>query len=78
MKKIQILGTGCPKCEKLEVNAREAVAQLGIEAEVEKVKDLNRIADAGVMMTPALAVDGKVMVSRKVASVAEIAGWLRE
>ena len=77
MKKIQVFGTGCPKCQKLEENAKVAVKQLGIQAEVEKVKDLNKIAEAGVMMTPALAIDGKVMVSQKVASVEEIEGWLK-
>ena len=77
MMKIQVFGTGCPKCQQLEENAKAAVQQLGIEAEVEKVKDLNRIAEAGVMMTPALAVDGQVKVSQKVASVEEIEGWLK-
>ena len=77
MKKIQVYGTGCPKCNQLEYNAKAAIEQLGIEAEVEKVKDLNQIAEAGVMMTPALAVDGEIKVSQKVASTDEIAGWLK-
>ena len=76
MKKIQVFGTGCPKCQQLEANAREAVEKLGIEAEVIKVKDINEIAEAGVMMTPALAIDGDVKVVQKVASVDDITGWL--
>lgn len=77
MKKIQVFGTGCLKCNQLEANAKEAVKKLGIEAEVIKVRDLNEIAAAGVMMTPALAVDGEVKIARKVATVDEIAAWLK-
>ena len=77
MKKVQVFGTGCPKCNQLEANAKEAVKKLEIEAEVEKVSDINRIAEAGVMMTPALAIDGEVKIARKVASVDEIAAWLK-
>lgn len=58
--KLQILGTGCPKCKALEARAREAIAELGIEAEVEEVSDIESIMAMGVMMTPALAVDGTV------------------
>jgi small redox-active disulfide protein 2 len=72
MKKIQILGTGCPKCKKLTENAEAAAKELGIEYEIEKVSDINDIMNFGVMMTPALAVDGKVKVVGKVASVEEI------
>jgi len=72
MKKIQVLGTGCPKCEKLAAAAKEAVYSLGIEAEVEKVTDFQKIMSFGVMMTPALVVDGTVRVSGKVPSVEEI------
>ena len=77
MKKIQVFGTGCPKCRQLETNAKEAVEKLGIEAEVIKVKDINEIAAAGVMLTPALAIDGEVKIAQKVARVEEITGWLR-
>ena len=66
MTKIQILGTGCPKCQKLTENAKAAADQLGIEYEVEKVTDLGEIGKFGVMMTPALAVDGQVKSSGKV------------
>ena len=72
MKKLQILGTGCPKCKKLTENAEAAAKELGIEYEIEKVRDISKIMDFGVMMTPALAVDGEVKVVGKVASVEEI------
>jgi len=58
--KIQILGTGCPKCKTLTANAEKAVAELGIQAEIEKVTDIKAIMAFGVMMTPALAIDGVV------------------
>ncbi len=72
MKKIQILGTGCAKCEALAANAVAAADEVGIEYELVKVKDLNEIAAFGVMFTPALAVDGQVKVSGKVPEVDEI------
>jgi small redox-active disulfide protein 2 len=62
MKKVQILGTGCPKCKKLFEAAQQAVKELGTEAEVTKVEDINEIMKFGVMMTPALAVDGEIKV----------------
>ncbi len=72
MKKIQILGTGCPKCKKLGENAEEAAKDLGIEYEVEKVTNINEIMGFGVMVTPALVVDGDVKVVGKVPSPDEI------
>ena len=72
MKNIQILGTGCPKCQKLAESAEAAAKELGIEYELEKIKDIGAIMDFGVMVTPALAVDGEVKVSGKVPSVDEI------
>ena len=66
MKKLQILGTGCPKCKKLAENAVAAAKALGIEYTIEKVTDINEIMKFGVMMTPALAVDGQVRVVGKV------------
>ena len=64
--KIQILGTGCPKCNQLYQNAQQAVAELAIDAQVEKVTDLNDIMAFGVIMTPALAIDGQVKSTGKV------------
>lgn len=72
MKKIQILGTGCPKCKKLAENAEAAAKELGIEYEIEKVTDINEIMKFGVMMTPGLAVDGEVKAVGKVAEVSDI------
>ncbi|MCK4765280.1 MAG: TM0996/MTH895 family glutaredoxin-like protein [Candidatus Aminicenantes bacterium] len=72
MKKIQILGTGCPKCNKLAEVAEKAATELGIDFEIEKVKDINKIMDFGVMVTPALAVDGDVKVVGKVPKAEEI------
>ncbi|MHC4646330.1 MAG: thioredoxin family protein [Planctomycetota bacterium] len=72
MKKLQILGTGCPKCRKLAENAEAAARELGIEYTLEKVSDINEIMKFGVMMTPALAVDGQVKVVGKAASSDEI------
>ncbi len=72
MKKVQILGTGCPKCKKLAENAQAAVNDAGIECEVVKVTDINEIMQFGVMLTPALAIDGQVKVVGKVPSPEEI------
>lgn len=70
--KLQILGTGCAKCSALATAAEKAAQSLGLPYELEKITDLNRIMSFGVMMTPALAVDGKVLVSGKVPPVAEL------
>ena len=72
MKKVQILGTGCPKCKKLAENAQAAAKDAGIECEIVKVTDINEIMKFGVMLTPALAIDGQVKVVGKVPSPDEI------
>ena len=72
MKKIQILGPGCPNCKKLAEVANEAAKTLGIEYELEKVTDIQNIMTFGVMMLPALVVDGKVKVAGKVPSVEQM------
>ena len=72
MKKLQILGTGCPKCIKLTENVEKAAKELALDYEVEKVSDIGEIMNFGVMMTPALAVDGEVKIVGKLASVEEI------
>ena len=69
---IQILGSGCAKCKKLAENAESAAKELGVEYVIEKVTDLNKMADFGVMMTPALAIDGEVKSAGKVLSPDEI------
>ena len=76
--KIKIQGTGCPKCRALEENALEAVTQLGVRAEVEKVTDLNEILRYDVMMTPGLVVDGEVKTAGKVVPVEKIKQLLVE
>lgn len=70
--KIEILGTGCMKCKRLAKNVENAVAELGITADIQKVEDITAIMDRGVMLTPALIVDGELKVSGRVADVAEI------
>jgi small redox-active disulfide protein 2 len=72
MKKIQILGTGCAKCNELAKRAGEAATAAGLEYEMEKVSDLKEIMTFGVMMTPALVVDGKLKVAGRVPGVEEI------
>lgn len=72
MKKIQILGTGCPKCKKLTENAEAAAKELGVQYEIQKVTDINDIMKFGVMLTPALVVDGEVKCVGKVVSQDEI------
>jgi len=74
--KIEILGTGCPKCEKLAANTRAAADKLGVDYELCKVTEINEIMKRGVMLTPALAIDGKVEVSGKVAGEDEITTML--
>lgn len=76
MKLIQVLGTGCPKCEKLKKNAEEAARLAGVEATVEKITDIGQITSFGVMMTPALAIDGEVKAVGKVCSADEIKAFL--
>jgi small redox-active disulfide protein 2 len=76
MKKLQILGTGCPKCKKLAELTEAAAKDLGIEYEIEKVTDINKIMEFGVMMTPALAVDGQVKVVGKVPNMDQIKSYI--
>jgi len=76
MKKIQILGTGCPKCRKLAEVAEQAAKQAGMEYELEKVTEINEIMEFGVMITPALVVDGEVKVTGRIPGVAEIVSML--
>ena len=70
--KIQILGTGCPKCKQLTSNVEQAIRDLGVAAQVEKVTDIKEIMKFGVMLTPGLAINGEVKSSGKVLSVGEI------
>ena len=72
MKTLQILGTGCAKCKQLAAATQEAADSCGIEYQLEKVTDFMRFADFGVMITPALVVDGKLKVAGKVPSVEDL------
>ena len=75
--KIEILGTGCPKCKKLEENARKAVAESGKKAEIVKVTDMAKIIEYGIMSTPALVIDGNVKSFGRIPEIKEIIGWLK-
>lgn len=77
MKTIQILGTGCAKCNQLAEAAKAAADQLGLEYKFEKITDMLRFADFGVMITPAMAVDGQVKVSGKVPTIEELKTMLQ-
>ncbi len=75
--KIEVLGSGCPKCKKLFENAERAVKDSGVNAELVKVQDMEKIIGYGVMSTPALVVDGAVKSAGRLPSPAEIAGWIK-
>lgn len=77
MIKIQILGTGCAKCQKLLESAQQAADELGLDYQLEKISDIKDIASFGVMMTPALAVDGKVKLVGKVPGPEELKKHLK-
>jgi len=77
MKKIEILGMGWPKCNQLAERAKDAVKELGIDAEVIKVQDIKAITNYGVLITPALVVDGVVRVAGKIPKIEEIKEWIK-
>ncbi|MHB0913189.1 MAG: thioredoxin family protein [Armatimonadota bacterium] len=70
--KIQILGSGCPKCKALAANAKQAVDELGLDVEIEKIEDIKAIMQFNILMTPGLAIDGNVKSAGKVLSTEEI------
>lgn len=76
--KIEILGTGCPKCKQLYENAQKAVKEINLDAEIIKVEKINDIMTYGVMITPAIAVNGEVRSCGKVSSVEEIKNWIKQ
>jgi small redox-active disulfide protein 2 len=76
VKKIEVLGTGCPNCQRLEANARAAVGMAGVEAEIVKVTDYRQIMAYGIMSTPGLVIDGKVVSAGRIPSPGDIAEWL--
>ncbi len=74
--KIQVLGTGCAKCKKLYAEVERAISASGLPAELEKVEKIDAIMAFGVMMTPAVVVDGEVKSSGRIPAVSEIVSWL--
>ncbi|WP_338668874.1 thioredoxin family protein [Pseudodesulfovibrio methanolicus] len=75
--KILVMGPGCPKCEQTEKTVRDAVAEAGIAADIEKVKDFQEIAKYGIFSTPAVVIDGEVKVVGKAPSKKEVLSWLK-
>ena len=78
MTKIEVLGSGCNNCVRLEKNARDAIALAGIDAEITKVTDYAEIMAYGIMSTPGLVIDGRVVSYGRVPSAGDIAAWLTE
>jgi small redox-active disulfide protein 2 len=76
--KIEILGTGCPKCKKTMEVVMKAVSETGVDAEVVKTEDLDAILAYGVMMTPGVVIDGEVKIAGKIPSVDAVKEWLRQ
>ncbi|MBW2050130.1 MAG: TM0996/MTH895 family glutaredoxin-like protein [Deltaproteobacteria bacterium] len=75
---IKVLGPGCPKCQQTEKNVKEAIAETGVDAQVEKVTDTMKIAKYGVFMTPSVIIDGDVKCVGKVAKKDEIKAWIAD
>jgi len=76
--KVQVLGTGCTRCAKLYHEAERAIAEAGVEAELEKVESIDEIASFGVAMTPGLVIDGEVKSVGKIPKASKIAEWLKK
>jgi small redox-active disulfide protein 2 len=75
--RIEVFGTGCAKCKRLEKNVNEALAKAGIKAEVLKIEDIDDMIERGIMVTPALAIDGDLKLMGKVPSVDELIGMFK-
>lgn len=76
---IKILGSGCPKCQKLEQNAKKAVEELGLtDVELEHIYDIDKIVEMGVALTPAIMINGEIKAVGRIPEVEEIKGWLQE
>jgi small redox-active disulfide protein 2 len=76
--KIEVLGPGCPKCHNTEENVKKALSELNKTAEVLKVTDINAIIEKGIMQTPALIIDGKIVIQGKIPSVEQIKQFIQE
>lgn len=75
---IQVAGTGCPNCQKLEAMCREVVAENGIEAQIEKITDMNKFVELGVMLTPGLLLNGKLKSSGKIPTKSTLVHWIKD
>ena len=78
MLNVKVLGSGCPNCKKLEALCNEVISENNLEADVEKVTDMNKFADYGVMMTPGLVVNGKVLTQGKIPTKSTLENWLKQ
>lgn len=76
--KIEVFGPGCPKCQQVEKSVRDAVTELNIQADIEKVKDVIKMAEAGVMIPPAIRINGKIKCSGRVPKADEVKKWIEE
>ncbi len=76
--KIEVFGPGCPKCQQVEKSVRDAVAELNVQADIEKVKDIMKMAEAGIMIPPAIRINGKIKCSGRVPKVDEVKAWIGE
>lgn len=77
MKKVEILGPGCPKCKFVEKRVKETIEELRIDAEVKEITDMGKIVEQGIMATPAVVVDGSVKSEGRIPTREEIEKWLR-
>lgn len=78
MIEIKVLGSGCPNCIKLEALCHEVIAELGVEANIEKVTNVNRFSDFGVWLSPGLIVNGEVKVQGKMPTKSTVEGWIKK
>lgn len=78
LKSIQVYGTGCPSCEKLYRNVQKAVEELGLNIGIEKIEDLNALLQSGIMRTPALGFDGKIILQGKIPNLATLQNWINK
>ncbi len=76
--KIEVFGPGCPKCLQVEKTVKDALAELNIQADVEKVKDITKIMESGIMLTPGLRINGKIKCSGRIPKIDEVKKWVGE